>query len=93
MCICMCVGRTIHQNLLMTFVNFLARLHNFVWHGNDPRNKTRKIPGVHKFNKLRVIPDQFYYNCEEVSVIVHVRTHLDTPSHTRYEPRMMLYSL
>jgi len=37
-----------------------------VWHGTDPTNKTRKIPGALKFIKLRVIPDQFYYNIEDV---------------------------
>ena len=41
-------------------------LHEFVWHGTDPKNKTRKKPGILKFNKLRVIPDQFYFNVEDV---------------------------
>ena len=49
-----------------------CRLHEFVWHGTDPTNKTRKIPGALKFIKLRVIPDQFYYNIEDVSVSVCV---------------------
>lgn len=44
------------------------RLHDFVWHGTDPENKTRKIPGALRFNKLQVIPDQFYYN---VSIGIH----------------------
>ena len=38
------------------------RLHEFVWHGTDRQNKTQKIPGALRFTKLRVIPDQFYYN-------------------------------
>ena len=37
-----------------------------MWHGTDPTNKTRKIPGALKFVKLRVIPDQFYYNSDDV---------------------------
>ena len=45
------------------------RLHTFVWHGTDPGNKTRKIPGALKFTKLRVIPDQFYLNIDDVSII------------------------
>ena len=40
-----------------------------MWHGTDETNKTRKIPGALKFIKLRVIPDQFYYNIEDVSVL------------------------
>ena len=42
------------------------RLHEFVWHGTDNNNKTRKIPGALRFTNLRVIPDQFYYNSDDV---------------------------
>ena len=48
------------------------RLHEFVWHGTDPLNKTRKVPGALKFTKLRVIPDQFYYNVDDVSVLQYM---------------------
>lgn len=41
-------------------------LHEFVWHGTDPNNKTKKVPGALRFTKLRVIPDQFYFNIEDV---------------------------
>ena len=41
-------------------------LHKFSWHGTDPNNKTRMIPAQSKFTTLRVIPDQFYYNVDEV---------------------------
>ncbi|KAK7090349.1 uncharacterized protein [Littorina saxatilis] len=41
-------------------------LHHFVWHGTDPENKTRFIPKYNKFTKLRIIPDQFYYNADEI---------------------------
>lgn len=41
-------------------------LHSFRWHGTDPQNKTRMIAGQHCFNILKIIPDQFYYNVDEV---------------------------
>lgn len=41
-------------------------LHEFKWHGTDPENKTRMIPGKDKFQQLAVIPEQFYYNVKEV---------------------------
>jgi len=44
-------------------------IHQFTWHGKDPldpNNKTRKVPGGLKFTKLRIIPDQFYYNVTDV---------------------------
>ena len=49
----------------------MCRLHEFVWHGTDPNNKTRKVPGGLKFTKLRVIPDQFYLNIDDVSTHKH----------------------
>lgn len=41
-------------------------VHEFVWHGTDRNNKTTKKPGALTFTKLRVIPDQFYYNVTDV---------------------------
>ncbi|KAH3812739.1 hypothetical protein DPMN_141178 [Dreissena polymorpha] len=41
-------------------------LHKFSWHGTDPDNKTRLIPNQNKFERLQIIPDQFYYNVDEV---------------------------
>jgi hypothetical protein len=41
-------------------------LHQFRWHGADPRNAQRKIPEALKFVKLRVIPDQMYFDVESV---------------------------
>ncbi|CAH1780731.1 unnamed protein product [Owenia fusiformis] len=41
-------------------------LHKFCWHGVDPNNKTRLLPHSNTFSKLKVIPDQFYYNVDEV---------------------------
>ncbi|XP_053401267.1 uncharacterized protein LOC123549498 [Mercenaria mercenaria] len=41
-------------------------LHEFKWHGTDPENKTRMVPGKDKFNQLAVIPEQFYYNVRDV---------------------------
>ncbi|KAK6989606.1 type II secretion system (T2SS) protein E N-terminal domain [Biomphalaria glabrata] len=41
-------------------------LHEFSWHGTDPENKTRMIKDQNKFTVLKIIPDQFYYNVDEV---------------------------
>lgn len=40
------------------------RLHRFQWHGDD--GKGRKVPGNLKFEKLRVIPDQMYFDVDGV---------------------------
>ena len=37
-------------------------LHEFCWHGADPKRPTRKIPGALVFTKLRTIPDQMYFD-------------------------------
>jgi hypothetical protein len=41
-------------------------LHHFSWHGADPRDHRRKQPSALQFDKLRVIPDQMYYDIESV---------------------------
>lgn len=41
-------------------------LHHFSWHGADPRDHRRKQPSALQFEKLRVIPDQMYYDVEGV---------------------------
>ena len=41
-------------------------IHDFTWHGEDGASKTHIIPGAKKFQKLRLIPDQFYYNITDV---------------------------
>ena len=41
-------------------------IHEFTWHGEDGAHKTHIIPGAKKFQKLRLIPDQFYYNITDV---------------------------
>ena len=41
-------------------------LHEFRWHGADPKNSQRKIPHALFFEKLRVIPDQMYHHVEDV---------------------------
>lgn len=41
-------------------------LHQFSWHGADPKRPDRKIPRALRFVKLRVIPDQMYFDVEEV---------------------------
>lgn len=41
-------------------------LHQFVWHGSDPKDPRRKVYGALRFNKLRVIPDQMYFDVQDV---------------------------
>lgn len=41
-------------------------LHHFSWHGADPADRRRKLPSVLQFDKLRVIPDQMYFDVEGV---------------------------
>lgn len=42
-------------------------LHEFKWHGEDPKNKAHIIPQAKVFTKLRIVPQQFYYNVPEAS--------------------------
>ncbi|MEM1099698.1 MAG: hypothetical protein AAF593_03105 [Planctomycetota bacterium] len=41
-------------------------LHDFRWHGADPKNPRVKVPRALQFNKLRVIPDQMYVDVDDV---------------------------
>merc|ERR1711977_602669 len=44
-------------------------IHEFSWHGsisNDPDHNGRKVKGAIKFTKLRVCPDQTYFDVENV---------------------------
>ncbi|MFB3891992.1 MAG: hypothetical protein ACE15C_08210 [Phycisphaerae bacterium] len=41
-------------------------LHQFSWHGADPRNPRRKVPHALTFTKLWTIPDQMYFDVPEV---------------------------
>ncbi len=41
-------------------------VHEFCWHGSDPKHGNRKIPSALRFTKLRVIPDQMYFDVENV---------------------------
>jgi hypothetical protein len=41
-------------------------LHEFRWHGADPKDHRRKVPRGLVFTKLRVIPDQMYFDVEDV---------------------------
>lgn len=41
-------------------------VHEFSWHGSDPKHGNRKIPSMLQFSKLRVIPDQMYFDVENV---------------------------
>lgn len=41
-------------------------LHHFSWHGADLREPTVKLPRALQFEKLRVIPDQMYFDVHSV---------------------------
>jgi hypothetical protein len=41
-------------------------LHEFRWHGADPKDPQHKIPRGLRFTKLRVIPDQTYHLVDDV---------------------------
>jgi hypothetical protein len=41
-------------------------LHEFRWHGADPKNPHRKVPRALQFTKLRIIPDQMYFDVSDV---------------------------
>jgi hypothetical protein len=41
-------------------------LHEFSWHGADPKNPRRKVPHGLRFTKLWTIPDQMYFDVPEV---------------------------
>lgn len=41
-------------------------VHQFSWHGSDAKLGHRKIPSGLQFTKLRVIPDQMYFDVETV---------------------------
>lgn len=45
---------------------FDCRFHSFSWHGTDPSNKTQLIPNASQFQKLQIIPGNFYYNVRQV---------------------------
>ena len=41
-------------------------VHQFSWHGTDPKFGHRKLPHALNFTKLLVIPDQMYFDVESV---------------------------
>lgn len=41
-------------------------LHQFQWHGADPQDPRQKIPRGLCFTKLRTIPDQMYFDVQDV---------------------------
>lgn len=41
-------------------------LHQFRWHGAAPHDPHQKVPRALQFTKLRVIPDQMYFDVESV---------------------------
>ena len=59
---CHCEG-----NVLLCFGLLYFRCHDFRWHGEDPNQKGRMIPGHNRFTQLAVVPDQFYYNVSSLN--------------------------
>lgn len=63
-------GDTIRRRVVRGPAQFVPRngewLHQFSWHGADPKNPIRKIPHALRFERLRVIPDQMYIEVESV---------------------------
>ena len=53
-------------------------IHDFEWHGEDPNDKTRILPGIRKFQKLKIIPDQFYYNIVRCQCACSQTAHIGT---------------
>ncbi len=41
-------------------------VHEFRWHGADPKDPRKKIPRALQFTKFRTIPDQMYFDVEDV---------------------------
>lgn len=41
-------------------------LHEFRWHGADPKDRRRKVPDTLRFRVLRIIPDQMYFDVPDV---------------------------
>ncbi len=64
------VGDFIQRRIVRGPAQFVPQsgewLHQFRWHGADPKHPTRKIPSALQFERLRVIPDQMYQEVETV---------------------------
>ncbi|CAN5473496.1 hypothetical protein BH09VER1_BH09VER1_26660 [soil metagenome] len=63
-------GTKVHRRVLRGPAIFVPTpqewIHEFSWHGTDPKMAHRKVPSALKFTKLRVIPDQMYFDVENV---------------------------
>lgn len=65
---------TIHRRVLegpaVHVPSGLEWLHSFCWHGTDPKSLSepvqRKLPGILRFEKLRLCPDQLYFDAPNV---------------------------
>ncbi|QDT28367.1 hypothetical protein [Gimesia panareensis] len=64
------VGNEVHRRVERGPMLFVPEenewLHDFRWHGADPKDPAHKIPRALRFHKLRVIPDQTYYLVDDV---------------------------
>lgn len=63
-------GDAVRRRVVRGPAQFVPRsgewLHQFSWHGADPKHPARKIPRALQFQRLRVIPDQMYIEVESV---------------------------
>lgn len=60
------VTRRIERGPALLVLEANEWLHEFRWHGSDPKRRHIKIPRGLIFKKLRVIPDQLYFDVLEV---------------------------
>lgn len=60
------VGRRVEHGPALFMPTADEWLHEFCWHGADPDRPDRKIPRGLRFTKLRVIPDQMYFDVADV---------------------------
>lgn len=60
------VGRRVVKGPALYVPQANEWLQQFCWHGSDPKNPTRKVYGALRFDKLRIIPDQMYFDVQDV---------------------------
>lgn len=64
------IHRHIFRGPMLYFPTGLEWLHDFSWHGTTPESFNRpvqvKLPGVLRFQKLRLTPDQTYFDVPNV---------------------------
>ncbi|KAL8600288.1 hypothetical protein ACOMHN_060906 [Nucella lapillus] len=59
-----CVQRRLVEGPALFVPQASEWLHEFVWHGSDPKDATRQVPASRRFTELTIVPDHFYYNLD-----------------------------